>query len=89
MEKAQSLRVCRIVLSPRVCALFVRDDGALPETQGVARPPLSLKMVSICLFVQGCVDSKVARIGNTRFAGAWTLRRWFIHLRLRRGWRGC
>lgn len=29
-RKPQSLRVCRIVLDPCACALFVRDDGAPP-----------------------------------------------------------
>lgn len=33
-RKPRSLRVCRIVLDPHTYALFVRDDGALPETEG-------------------------------------------------------
>jgi hypothetical protein len=78
-EKAWSLRVCRIVLDSRACALFVRDDGALAETEGTAGPPLPLMTRLICLFIQRCIDSEIAGIGETRIEGAWTLHGWFTH----------
>jgi hypothetical protein len=65
-EKAWSLRVCRIVLDSRACALFVRDDSALPETEGTVRRPLPLMTRLICLFIRRCVESEVARIGDAR-----------------------
>jgi hypothetical protein len=37
-EKARSLRVCRVVLDPHAFALFMRDDGVLPETERAATP---------------------------------------------------
>ena len=73
-EKApESSRLPNRFRSGRAYALFVRDDCAPLETEGAARPPLPLMARLLCLFIERCVDSEVAPIGDTRIAGPWAL----------------